>query len=166
MSVIVLHHCVKSVQIRSFSWSVFSRMWTEYGEILRIQPECGKIRTRKNSVFGHFSRSACYRIINIDCCRIYWFNFFVWHCWPIAHIYIITIYKIINIYIMNMLIFVSLFSSLLDEDGLRPATLLKKSLWHRSCEFCEISKNIFFYRTTLVASSADIWLSQLFSLLS
>ena len=23
---------------------------------LRIQPECGKIRTRKNSVFGHFSR--------------------------------------------------------------------------------------------------------------
>ena len=57
---------------------------------------------------------------------------------------------------MNMLMFVSLFSSLLDEDGLRPATLLKKSLWHRSCEFCEISKNIFFYRTTLVASSADI----------
>ena len=24
---------------------------------LRIQSECGKIRTRKNSVFGHFSRS-------------------------------------------------------------------------------------------------------------
>ena len=33
-------HCMKSVQIRSFLWSVFS---------------C--IRTRKNSVFGHFSRS-------------------------------------------------------------------------------------------------------------
>ena len=32
-------HCMKSVQIRSFFWSVFS---------------C--IRTRKNSVFGHFSR--------------------------------------------------------------------------------------------------------------
>ena len=26
--------------------------------ILRIQSECGKIRTRNNSVFGHFSRSA------------------------------------------------------------------------------------------------------------
>ena len=25
---------------------------------LRIQSECGKIRTRKNSVFGHFSRSG------------------------------------------------------------------------------------------------------------
>ena len=34
-------YCVKSVQIRSFSWSVFS---------------C--IRTRTNSVFGHFLRSA------------------------------------------------------------------------------------------------------------
>ena len=33
--------------------------------------------------------------------------------------------------------------------GLRPETLLKKRLWRRcfSCEFCEISKNIFFYRT-------------------
>ena len=25
-------HCVKSVQIRSFFWSVFSRIWTEYGD--------------------------------------------------------------------------------------------------------------------------------------
>ena len=33
-----------------FFWSVFSRIRTEYGEILRtlsIQSECGKIRTRK-----------------------------------------------------------------------------------------------------------------------
>ena len=36
-------HCVKSVQIRSFFWSVFACIWT-----------------RKNSVFGHFSRSAKY----------------------------------------------------------------------------------------------------------
>ena len=35
--------CVKSVQIRSYFWSVFS-----------------SIRTRNNSVFGHFSRSATY----------------------------------------------------------------------------------------------------------
>ena len=47
--------CVKSVQILSFSWSVFSRIRTEYREIRSIQFECGKIRTRKNSVFGHFS---------------------------------------------------------------------------------------------------------------
>ena len=46
-------HCVKSVQIRIFFWSAFSHLRTEYGEI----SECGKIRTRKNSVFRHFSRS-------------------------------------------------------------------------------------------------------------
>ena len=45
-------HCMKIVQIRSFFWSVFSRIWTEYSVQIR------KIRTRKNSVFGHFSRSA------------------------------------------------------------------------------------------------------------
>ena len=56
-------HCVKSVQIWSFVWSVFSHIRAEYGAIrsisvsLRIQPECGKIRTRQNSVFGHFSRN-------------------------------------------------------------------------------------------------------------
>ena len=26
--------------------------------VVRIQSECGKIRTRNNSVFGHFSRSG------------------------------------------------------------------------------------------------------------
>ena len=36
----LLNNCVKSVQVRSFFWSVFSRIWT-----------------RKNSVFGHFSYS-------------------------------------------------------------------------------------------------------------
>ena len=51
-------HCVESCQIRSFFWSVFSHIRTEYGEILRIQSKCGKIRTIKNSVFGHFSRST------------------------------------------------------------------------------------------------------------
>ena len=39
---------MKSVQIRSFFWSVFSC----------IQSKQRKIGTRKNSVFGHFSRSV------------------------------------------------------------------------------------------------------------
>ena len=39
--------CVKSVQIRSYFWSVYSCTRTEYR----------KIRTRSDSVFGHFSRS-------------------------------------------------------------------------------------------------------------
>ena len=34
--------------------------------------------------------------------------------------------------------------------GFRPATLLKKRLWRMfSCEFCQIFKNTFFYRTSL-----------------
>ena len=54
-------HCVKSVQIRSYSWSVFSCILTEYGDLrsksysVRIQDRI--IRTRNKSVFGHFSRS-------------------------------------------------------------------------------------------------------------
>ena len=53
MERVVHFHCVKSVQIRSFFWSVFSRVRTECREILRIslslliQSEYGKIRTRK-----------------------------------------------------------------------------------------------------------------------
>ena len=49
-----LRHWVKSVQIRSYFWSVFSHILTEYGEILRISP----YSVRKTSVFEHFSRSA------------------------------------------------------------------------------------------------------------
>ena len=39
-------HCVKNVQIPNFIWSLFSRIQSKYG----------KIRTRKNSAFRHFSR--------------------------------------------------------------------------------------------------------------
>ena len=37
-------HFVKSVQIRSFFWSLFSRIRTEYGEILRISPDSVRMR--------------------------------------------------------------------------------------------------------------------------
>ena len=43
---------------------VFSCIQTEYGDLfrknLRIHSECRKIRTRNNSVFGHFSLSVWY----------------------------------------------------------------------------------------------------------
>ena len=45
------HHSVKSVQLWSIFWSVFSC----------IQSEHRKIRTRKNCVSWHFSRSALFR---------------------------------------------------------------------------------------------------------
>ena len=40
-------HCVKNVRLWSFFWSVFACIRFKYR----------KVRTRKNSVFGHFSRS-------------------------------------------------------------------------------------------------------------
>ena len=57
------YHCVKSVQILSFFWFVFSCIRTEYGDLLgnflysvRIQENTDQ----KNSVFGHFSCSDFY----------------------------------------------------------------------------------------------------------
>ena len=49
---------MKSAQIRSFFWPVFSYIQSEYR----------KVQTRKNSVFGHFSRSEnmINSIANVD----------------------------------------------------------------------------------------------------
>ena len=48
------YHCVKSVQIRSFFWSVFSNIRTEYGEMLRISPYSVWIRENTDQK-KHFS---------------------------------------------------------------------------------------------------------------
>ena len=52
-----------------FFWSLFSRIWTEYGYLRsksgKFQSKFGKIRIRKNSVFGHLSRSAEYKYYSI-----------------------------------------------------------------------------------------------------
>ena len=51
---------MKSVQIRSFFWSVFPVFGLNaviYSVNLRIKSEYMKLRTRRNSVFGHFSHS-------------------------------------------------------------------------------------------------------------
>ena len=56
-------HWVKCIQIRSFSCPCFSAFALDtegYKVSLRIQSECGKIRTRKNSVFGYISHSVIY----------------------------------------------------------------------------------------------------------
>ena len=70
ISVPFTYQCVKSVQIRSFSWSVFSCI---YFVNLHIQSEYRKIWTRKNSVSGHFSRSDWLRfIIKIEAEHVCW----------------------------------------------------------------------------------------------
>ena len=52
---------MKSVQIWSFFWSVFSRIRTQYGNLWSKSAYSIRIRentNQKNSVFGHFSRSV------------------------------------------------------------------------------------------------------------
>ena len=54
-------HCVKNVQMRSFFWSVCSRIRTGYGDLLHKSPYSARIREnadRKKLVFRQFSRSA------------------------------------------------------------------------------------------------------------
>ena len=52
------YHCVKVPVFRVF-WSVFSRIWTEYREILRISPYSVRMREntgQKNSEYGNFTQ--------------------------------------------------------------------------------------------------------------
>ena len=72
-------HCVKSVQLRSVFWSLFSRIQSKYG----------KIRTRKNSVFRHFSHSGWWALLRLKrvCCYMF-MNSSPCHCtsWIGVHI--------------------------------------------------------------------------------
>ena len=66
-------HCVKSVRIRNFHCPYFPAFGLDtkrYFVSLRIQPECRKIRTRKNSVFEHIWHSVIYGNSGLKC-RIY-----------------------------------------------------------------------------------------------
>ena len=57
-------HCVKSVQIRSFLWSLFSRIWTEYEEIRSISPYSVRIRKtadqKKLRIWTHFTQCSLF----------------------------------------------------------------------------------------------------------
>ena len=49
-------------------WSVFSRIWTEYGEIRNISPFSVRMREnthQNNSKYGHFSRSVIMLISDV-----------------------------------------------------------------------------------------------------
>ena len=68
---VIMKHVVKRVKYGVFYgpyFPTFELNMEKYSVSLRIQFECGKIRTRKNSVFGHFSCSA--GISNLEKCLI------------------------------------------------------------------------------------------------
>ena len=53
----------KKLLYSEFFWSVSSRIWTKYGEILCVSPYSVRMRKntdQNNSEYGHFSRSEMY----------------------------------------------------------------------------------------------------------
>ena len=45
-----------------FFWSIFSRIWTEYKEMLRISPYSVQVQenwNKQSSEYGYFSRGVC-----------------------------------------------------------------------------------------------------------
>ena len=80
--IFLILHCVKSVQVRSYCWFVFSCIRTEP---LRIQSEYRKIRTRNNSLFGHFSCSVSffykYPVVEYPYCTSILDDNVNRHCW-------------------------------------------------------------------------------------
>ena len=84
-------HCVKSVQIRSYFWYIFSRIWTEYGEILvslRIQSECGKNGPEITPYFGTFHAAM----------RIERHNMILLHCRKLIELVCLTFRMFSNIF--------------------------------------------------------------------
>ena len=55
-----------------FFWSVFSRIWTKCGNLLRVSPYSVQIREnmdQKNSVFGHFLHSENIYLWSVSFCE-------------------------------------------------------------------------------------------------
>ena len=96
-----------------------------YGVNLRIQSECAKIRTRKNSVFGLFSRSVNIRLIYIHT-----------YIYIYPHVFLITWQGDFNIFFMHAKLFFTragIFDLKLDRQKLRLGKNLVawKSWWER-----------------------------------
>ena len=71
--------CVKSVQMRSSFWSIFSRIRTEYGEILRISPYSVRMRgntDQNNFEYRHFLRSGYFKVFTFE--NEMWWRF-IWN---------------------------------------------------------------------------------------
>ena len=82
------NHCLKSVQIRSFFWSAFSRIWTEYGDLRSNSPYSVRIREntdqRKLRIWTLFTQwtwlvkltLTVHQSSLLDCQLFNW----PWHC--------------------------------------------------------------------------------------
>ena len=67
-------HCVKSVQMRSFIWSLFSRIWTEYGDLLCKSPYSFRMREnldqKKLRILTLFTHWLSLKLVDVNFCEI------------------------------------------------------------------------------------------------
>ena len=96
----------KKCPYSGFFWSVFSRIWTEYEEIIRISPHLVQMREntdQKNSEYGHFFTQCITRflrmlnVLPVYCIMSYYFeNAFsnlvtVTHCLTCFHLLLLVV---------------------------------------------------------------------------
>ena len=148
--------CKKSVRIRSFSglyFPVFGLNTERYGVCLRIQSKCGKIRTTKTPNKDTFHavlplrvllKTICfYFIIHIYSCHhslLIWLDVPIFRLWLLKSVVCYKKKQPPEVFykkgvLKNFAKFTGKYLSqslfLNKVAGLRPATLLKKRLWHR-----------------------------------
>ena len=120
--------------------------------LVRIQSECGKIRTRNNSVFGHFSRSATFLAFRLF--RSCWSN-----CRNIAYTTVIVIAKnfLCDIWFKNCVF-----------TGLRKTFYLAFVEATVAINFCSILANsataisVSSTAETMIVTVAQIWFKRVF----
>ena len=108
--------CPDGIKTNTYSWIFDSSSLREKCPnteffLVRIQPECGKIRTRKNSVFGHFSHSA-YVYIKKSLMKAFFLNAAIENTCFLDHDY----RNVIIDYRKTLLIFI-LFHKTIDDQA-------------------------------------------------
>ena len=122
-------HCVKKVEIRSFSCSVFSRIWTEYGDLLRkYGPEktpyldtFGVVKLCNNSLRLLAVRYCFAKVSILDICEVPGVNS------EMSKLYIF--FRYIFIFASNLLVIDNYFFLITDRWTLRKKCPYPELFW-------------------------------------
>ena len=137
------YHCLKSVQIRSFFWSVFSCIRTEYGEILRISPY--SVRMRENTdqkklriwtLFTQCKKILLFLFYNFSCsclqCNISWSSYTMKTKTSLFQWFVITFFKTDGVVIVR---------STRQVPQIKVASYVNNQVVSKSCQcFMNMSK--------------------------
>ena len=143
-------HCVKSIQMWSFSggyFPIFTLNIEIYGVNLRIQSEYEKVRTRKNSLFGYFSPSDMYSLI----CNNGMYIEFNWLCKPMRKVRSSQASLLTNFWTESSKTqfspWILLIKAKRNQKWKIPHTLLERwAFWFSSCKDGELNVNLWWVR--------------------